>query len=222
MTDLHDIRWITIDATGTLIDPFPSVGHVYSVVLSRHGVAVPHELLQRRFIEVFHNMTKLPRGEVDEATEYEFWKRLVMGVVEPWSVGSHAEAVFTDAYDAFASADNWRAPDGAEAMLSDLRSRGYRLALLSNADARCRSILQQMGLAQYLEHIFLSCELGYEKPDARLFEKIETILGAKKRDILHVGDSQRNDGDGPRNVGWRALVIGRDIGSLCAIQSLLP
>jgi putative hydrolase of the HAD superfamily len=221
MIEPGGIRWITIDATGTLIDPHPSVGHVYSAVLARHGMIAPHEQLQQRFIEVFRSMTQTPRGAVSEATEYAFWKRLVMNVVEPWANNLEAKAVFEDAYAAFASADNWRAPTGADDLLRDLKARGYKLALLSNADARCRGILEKMGLAQYLEHILLSCELGYEKPDLRLFRRVEEVLGARPAEILHVGDSRRNDGEGPEAAGWRALVIGRDIDTLGSIRKIL-
>lgn len=221
MTDFKNIRWVTIDATGTLIDPYPSVGHVYCAVLAKHGIETRHDMLQRRFIEVFRNMTNIPRGVVDEASEYEFWKQLMMGVVEPWAVGAKADRIFTDAYEEFALAANWRAPEGSEAMLKNLCERGYNLALLSNADARCRRILTDMGLAQYFKHILLSCEVGFEKPDTRLFKRVEEIIGAKPSEILHVGDSQRNDGDGPRAAGWNAVVIGREISKLVELQSLL-
>jgi putative hydrolase of the HAD superfamily len=219
--DFGRVRWITIDATGTLIDPYPSVGEVYRKVLARHGLDAPQPILQKRFVEVFHNMTKVPRGVVNEKSEYEFWKRLMLGVVEPWATGETAEKVFEDAYNAFALAENWRAPEGAEALLKSLSARGYNLALLSNADGRCRRILQDMGLAKYLKHILLSCEVGYEKPDIRLFKRVEVILGAKPEEILHVGDSQRNDGDGPRAADWNAVIIGRDIPKLVDLESVL-
>jgi putative hydrolase of the HAD superfamily len=216
-----NVRWITIDATGTLIDPFPTVGSVYRDVLKRHGIEAEAVLLQKRFIEVFRNMTCVPRGEVDADTEYAFWKKLVLNVVEPWVSGERAESVFLDAYEAFARTENWRAPGGAEEMLKNLQGRGYRLALLSNADARCRSILNGMGLSKYLEHIMLSCELGYEKPDIRIFRAAEKIMGAKPDEILHVGDSLRNDGQGPERAGWRTLVIGRDIARLADVVGVM-
>jgi len=217
----REIRWITIDATGTLIDPYPSVGSVYRDVLKRHGVEADEKLLQRRFVEGFRGLTQIPRCPVDENTEYEFWKRLVMNVVEPWVAFEKADMVFVDAYEAFARAENWRFHDGAEEMLKNLKGRGYRLALMSNADARCRSILNEMGLAQYLEYILLSCELGYEKPDIRAFRAAEKILDAKTHELLRVRDSFRNDGAGPEAAGWHALVIGRDIAKLVELQSYL-
>ena len=221
MSDFSNIRWITIDATGTLIDPTPSVGHVYGAVLKRHGVEARHELLQQRFIEVFRNLSKTPRHFVNEESERKFWRDLALGTVEPWATGIDGDAFFEDAYDAFARAENWRAPEGADALLRNLKGRGYRLALLSNADGRTRGILEGLGLAPYLEQVILSCEVGFEKPDVRLFRGAEKILGATPAEILHVGDSQRNDGEGPRAAGWRALVIGRDIDKLVALDKLL-
>jgi putative hydrolase of the HAD superfamily len=222
MNDFSAIKWVTIDATGTLIDPFPSVGEVYRRVLAAHGVEAPQPLLQQRFVQVFRQMTKVPRGVVTEESERAFWRDLVANVAEPWARGLDTDAFFRDAYDAFAKAENWRAPDGAGELLAGLVRRGYHLALLSNADGRCRTILGQMGLARHFSHILLSCEVGYEKPDLRLFRRAEEILGAGPGEILHVGDSARNDGEGPRAAGWRALVIGADIAALSDIGTLLP
>jgi putative hydrolase of the HAD superfamily len=132
------------------------------------------------------------------------------------------ERIFEDAYRAFARADNWRAPEDAAQTLSLLKARGYRLALLSNADGRTRDILAGLGLAPHLEQVLLSCELGYEKPDLRLFRRAEALLRADSSRILHVGDSARNDGEGPRNAGWRAVVLGREIGALGDLEALLP
>ncbi|HNX05715.1 MAG TPA: HAD-IA family hydrolase, partial [Opitutales bacterium] len=191
-------------------------------VLARHGLDAPQPVLQRRFVQVFREMTKTPRGVVSAESEYAFWRKLVMDVVEPWATGPLAEGVFEDAYRAFADAANWRAPEGADELLAGLVTKGYRLALLSNADARCRKILEDMNLARHFSHVFLSCELGFEKPDLRLFRKVEGILGAAPSEILHVGDSARNDGEGPRAAGWQALVIGKEIASLVEVGKLLP
>jgi len=113
MNDFSAIKWVTIDATGTLIDPFPSVGEVYRRVLAAHGVEAPQPLLQQRFVQVFRQMTKVPRGVVTEESERAFWRDLVANVAEPWARGLDTDAFFRDAYDAFAKAENWRAPDGA-------------------------------------------------------------------------------------------------------------
>lgn len=217
-----DIRWITLDATGTLIDPHPSVGHVYSTVMARHGIDVHHGELQNRFIEVFRSMTKTPRGEVSVEGEFRFWKELVLNVMAPWINEGQHEALFNEAYNVFAETDSWKAMPGAAPLLAELKGRGYKLALLSNADARVRTIMREMGLAAHMEHIFLSCELGYEKPDRRLFAKVEELLGCSGKNILHVGDSKRNDGTGPREAGWNALVIGDELEELKSLRNALP
>ncbi len=215
-------RWITLDAVGTLIDPHPSVGHLYSAVLARHGVEAAHSQLQTRFIEVFKGMTRSPREGICDASEYQFWKKLVLDVISPWMNNGKADAVFEDAYESFARADSWRAIDGAHELLDVLSERGYKLALLSNADSRIRKIIQELGLATHMEHIFLSCDLGYEKPDSRIFKKVEGILGCGPEEILHVGDSRRNDGEGPRSAGWQTMVIGAELPDLASLAKAVP
>ena len=50
-----------------------------------------------------------------------------------------------------------------------LRGRGYRVAVVSNADGRVRGLLEAAGLAPLLEFVVDSAEVGVEKPDPRIF-----------------------------------------------------
>ncbi len=219
---MQGIRWITFDAVGTLIDPRPSVGHVYAAVMARHGIVAEAAALQTSFVEVFRRLTRIPRDCVDENSEYAFWKALVLEVIAHWVRGEDAERVFEDAYTAFADPANWYAINGGPRLLESLHKRGYRLALLSNADARIRGIIEAHGLGIHMEQMLLSSELGHEKPDIRLFRKVEEQLGATPEEILHIGDSERNDGQGPRAAGWHAIVIDRRADDLFLLAEAIP
>ena len=52
------IKAITIDAAGTLIQPWPSVGAVYGEVARNHGIEVQDEAVNERFFEVFGRVQK--------------------------------------------------------------------------------------------------------------------------------------------------------------------
>ncbi len=49
MTAPAEVRAVTFDAGGTLIQPWPSVGHVYAEVAARHGHKIPPAALNQRF-----------------------------------------------------------------------------------------------------------------------------------------------------------------------------
>ncbi|MAU91119.1 MAG: HAD family hydrolase, partial [Gammaproteobacteria bacterium TMED182] len=50
---METVEAITLDVGGTLIEPWPSVGHVYAEVAARHGVQAEPEELTRRFVQAW-------------------------------------------------------------------------------------------------------------------------------------------------------------------------
>jgi phosphoglycolate phosphatase-like HAD superfamily hydrolase len=52
--NLKDIKAITFDVGGTLIEPFPSVGHIYAEIAAQHGHGkFSPEELNRRFVRAW-------------------------------------------------------------------------------------------------------------------------------------------------------------------------
>ena len=49
MNAKHRIRAVTLDVGGTLIEPWPSVGHVYARVAERFGIVCSAEGVNRSF-----------------------------------------------------------------------------------------------------------------------------------------------------------------------------
>lgn len=92
--------------------------------------------------------------------------------------------------------------EGAEALLDALKGR-YKLYLASNGTKRVQmSRLDSAGITSLFDGIFLSEELGYEKPSPLFFEKaFETIDGFEKKDACIIGDSISSDIMGGKNAG---------------------
>ena len=81
-----------------------------------------------------------------------------------------------------------------ETTLQALRDRGYRIALLSNNDSRLRNVIQDLGIALLIfEQIFISSEIGFEKPNPKIFKYVEREMNASAEEILHLGDSYSRD-----------------------------
>lgn len=202
------IELVTFDAGGTLIFPHPSVGHVYAEVLAEHGVQADPQELDAAFHKAYARLTALPldeRGDDDKA----FWRTAVRETFGPDRLpdGERFESVFEALYAGFASAARWRLEDGAEALLRTLKGRGYRLALLSNADTRFRQVFGELGLTPLFEALYISGELGVEKPDVRIFRHVEAALGVAPEACLHVGDSALHDQRGAQGAGWRCWLL---------------
>ena len=66
--------------------------------------------------------------------------------------------------------------------------------------------------------------MGVEKPDLRIFRKVEEAFGKKPSDFLHLGDSYSRDFEGARQAGWDALLFGKhdkDKPQITAIPQLI-
>ena len=98
-------------------------------------------------------------------------------------------------------------PDGVPEALDALRAAGLRLALASNADPLLRGKLGELGIAERLDHLGISGEMGVEKPDPGFFAAILTAIGVPAGRALHVGDVYEIDVVGARAAGLAAVLV---------------
>jgi len=93
---------------------------------------------------------------------------------------------------------------GADEVLRTLRPR-YRLALATNAvesDAiLVGRALARVGLDGYFEDVFVSSDLGVEKPDQKFFAAVLAGLELPADHVVMVGDNYANDVQGAKGAG---------------------
>lgn len=199
---LPGIRAITFDAAGTLLDPHPSVGAVYGEVGRAHGLSAADDELERRFHAAFKARYHQLRSS--EAAERAFWRDLIGEVFSPWADPAAADRLYPDLWDAFADARRWRPRADLPALFATLRARGLKLAILSNWDSRLHRVVDGLGWRGALDELFVSADLGIEKPAHGIFAHAATALGCAPFEILHVGDSWHHDVAGALAAGWHA------------------
>lgn len=100
------------------------------------------------------------------------------------------------------------AATGAVETLADLRQRGYRIGVVSNADGRVRRLLETAGLSPYLEVVIDSSEVGVEKPDPRIFLEATSRIATPPDACAYVGDIYEIDVLGARGAGLKPILIG--------------
>ena len=120
-----------------------------------------------------------------------------------------------------------RASALAPETLAELKRRGYRLGVVSNADGRVRILLEAAGLAPLLDVVVDSAEVGVEKPDPRIFHTATDRMGLDPRDCAYVGDLYEIDVEGARGAGLYPILIGqapaaRPVVRVADLAGLLP
>jgi len=102
----------------------------------------------------------------------------------------------------------WRvAMPGAAHALAQLRTRGFRVGVVSNADGRVAELLEAAGLAHHLEAIVDSHLEGVEKPDPEIFRRALARLGVPAARTAYVGDIFAIDVLGARAAGLAPILI---------------
>ncbi len=212
---MENVAAITFDVGGTLIEPWPSVGHVYAAVAARHGVKAEPEELTHRFVDAWN------RNENFNYTKDD-WAALVDDTFVGLTTTLPSQSFFDELYLRFAEPDSWYVYEDVIPTLSTLRERGVRLAIISNWDVRLRPLLEALNLADWFEGIYVSSEIGITKPDSRIFQTAINSFGLPASQILHVGDTEIEDYRGAQSAGMQSCWLCRnyDKPSASAINSL--
>ncbi len=93
-------------------------------------------------------------------------------------------------------------------VLSELKDRGFRLALVSNMMLPGKLLINKLKNAElykYFEYIVVSSDIGYMKPHPTIFKKALLNLKLNKNNAVYVGDTYKQDIIGAKNVGMKAI-----------------
>jgi putative hydrolase of the HAD superfamily len=107
-----------------------------------------------------------------------------------------------------------RVYDDAFISMRELRSNGYRVGIVSNTSwgspaLLWREELARLGLQELTDKAIFCRDVGWRKPDSRIFTYALQELAATADESVFVGDEPQWDFVGPRAVGMDAIVIDR-------------
>ncbi len=208
---------IFFDAAGTLIRLTKSVGENYALVAQRQGLPLDAKELDRAFGQVWRKMPMRPAtGQPRPDDDKGWWRELVVRVVARLSTPVaplDLDTFFEAAYGHFAEAGVWELfPEVAE-VLTALAPR-YELSVVSNFDGRLRMIFEHLSITKYFRIIFLSSELGADKPDPQIYRRALEVSGRAPGEVLHVGDDPERDWTAAAAAGLQVFRLDRPRNSL--------
>jgi len=208
---LKGIKAVFFDAGGTLFQPHPSVGEIYSEVAARHGLVAEPEELERIFHEAWVKRDGLASLSTHsgEKQERQWWHALVLEVFSSVGQIDDFESFFEELYDRFASPEAWRLFPDALPALREMKKRGKTIGIVSNWDSRLFGICEGLGLRQYLDFVLASAVVGAAKPHPMIFQEALRHARVGPSEAVHVGDSLEDDVLGAQRSGIHAVFIDR-------------
>ena len=211
------IRAILFDAAGTLFYLTKTVGDHYAYVGREVGLNLDAQQLERAFHAAWQQMPRRPPIDGPRENDDKGWWRELVGRVLDHVAPSLSELdrdnFFEIAYEHFAEAAVWQLYPEVPEVLEQLRPR-FELAVVSNFDGRLRFILHHLGISNYFSYIFISSELGADKPDPEIFQRPLEIMHLNASEVLEVGDDPERDWKAAKAAGLMVFRLDRPRNSL--------
>jgi putative hydrolase of the HAD superfamily len=211
------IKAIFFDAVGTLFFLTKTVGEHYAYAGREVGLDLDAQQLERAFHTAWKQMPLRPAIDGPRQDDDKGWWRAlverVLDQVAPSLREPDRDNFFEVAYEHFAEAGVWKVYPEVLDVLEQLRER-FQLAVISNFDGRLRFILQNLGISKYFANVFISSELGADKPDREIFRRALTIMHLDANEVLHVGDDPERDWKAAASAGLSTFQLKRPQNSL--------
>jgi len=96
---------------------------------------------------------------------------------------------------------------GAVETLSALKSRGYKLGLISDCSSEAPKVWPDTPFAALIDVAIFSCVVGLKKPNPRIYRLAAERLGVKPEECLYVGDGDSQELTGAAQVGMNPVLI---------------
>jgi putative hydrolase of the HAD superfamily len=180
--------------------------------LSKYGAEISPDKMRRAYDESAVKFYDVWRGDIDLSTDEQI--RIILELASPSAVAlsndlkvmeelkeAYIEPLFT-----FPPRLNHDAKPSLEAM----RMRTSKIGLISNTGrtpgSSLRIFLERLDIMRFFDATIFSNEIGYRKPDRRIFEAAAQKLGTETAHGVHIGDNPEADVWGAKQAGMRAVL----------------
>lgn len=192
------IKAILFDIDGTLLDFSAAERCAIEKTFSKFGLGEFSPEKAQKYSEInLRHWEMLERGEIEKSDVLhmrfvEFLKYLNRDPAAADEVNDYYESIIADTV-AFI--------ENAPEICNDLAEK-YDLYCVTNGSLPVQTKrLQNSGLGKYFKQVFISDEIGFEKPSIKFFEPVLNAVHCEKSEIMIIGDSLTSDMKGGNNAG---------------------
>jgi HAD superfamily hydrolase (TIGR01549 family) len=208
---LKEVKAIFFDFDNTLVDSASIIGEVHrktAEAIAHHLNSLGHAVSVDEIAALIKSVEE--RMEASLILDRDLYWPHVVEMLGASKIPAEIIAHWTEIYWLHYS----RASVFADTIptLTEL-SRRYRLGMVANTDGKPglkRRRVEGSGLAGFFEVIIVAGDDVPEvKPDPRPFRAAADALGVRPEESVMVGDHPRNDVEGAKKAGMKAVLVGR-------------
>ena len=190
-------KFLLFDADNTLFDFSACEAKAFSLALQKCGIREQEGMAQ---VYSAYNDECWKMHERGELSKAEIVHRRYAKFLEHYGLTYDPDEL-NGAYVGFLSETAIELP-GAKELLARLYGRAKIYVITNGLTKVQKGRFARSELTKYVDDVFISEEMGVNKPDARFFEEAEKrIPGFEKRDAVVIGDSLTSDIKGANNAG---------------------
>ena len=189
------------DVDGTLLDFLAAEKAAIKKLFGEFGLGECTDAMIARYSEINkHYWEALERGDL---TKPVILVRRFADFFAEYGIDTSVAEAFNELYQ-IRLGDTVVFCDDSYELLSSLRGRVKQYAVSNGTVVAQTRKLRRSGFDRLLDGVFLSEELGYEKPATEFFDRVFAAIGEPDRDrVLIVGDSLTSDITGGNRAGIR-------------------
>jgi putative hydrolase of the HAD superfamily len=205
------IEAVFFDAGETLLTPKGTWSGKSVEVLRERGHDVSVEALQaawrhggQHFLNAAEDGVKF---SLSDHASHTFWTALYHDMLDYLEINDEdAPEVL---YATFSDPANYELfPDAVPTLLA-LKERGLKLGVISNFESWLNTMLEALDVTVHFDVIAVSGDLGWEKPDPRIFTWAMDQAGVTPEQSLHVGDGPTFDAQPAHDLGMLGVLLDR-------------
>lgn len=209
------IRGLIFDVNGTVSDILTNEGddNIYRVMsnfLDYQGITLSSDEIRRLYSDLNRMQRKSSKEEYPEFDVIRIFHRII----------EHCATTYTETLpkeklelmpvilaELFRAASRFKLqlyPDVLE-VLTEMKKR-YRLAALSDGQAVWAvPELRSVGLLDFFDPIIISSDLGYRKPDQRMFALMLEKMKLRAEEVIFIGNDMLRDVFGANKMGIKTI-----------------
>ena len=207
------IKAVFFDLYQTLIRYEPPREELQARALNDFGIKATPESLRRPLTIadefIYQEHARLPIGKRTDEEKRALYAQYQGIVLKEAGIASSKELII----DVLSKIQKFKFSlvlfDDVLPALSELKSKGLILGLISNVDHDIAPLCQKLGLSPLLQIVVTSQDTGFNKPHPEIFKEAVRQASIQAKEAMYVGDQYQIDIIGANGAGLHGVLLDR-------------